>query len=114
MPGKIVVLFIVIGVLAAACASTASDPAPAQPPSPASEKNDGSSFETAVVIMEETEDKGVAAEYAWLKQRYPGYRMKRQSLATHDGKPFDIITIITASGEETSVYFDISRFFGKW
>jgi hypothetical protein len=75
---------------------------------------DGSSFEKAIVINEQSESKGVDAEYAWLSKHYPGYRTKKQSLTYHDKKPFDIISIVTGSGEEKNVYFDISNFFGKF
>jgi len=75
---------------------------------------DGSSFEKAIVIDEKSETKGVNAEYAWLKKNYPGYSFKSQSL-NHKGKvPYDIITIKTADGETKNIYFDISRFFGKF
>jgi len=55
----------------------------------------------------------VRAEYAWLKEHYPGYKTTSQSLNNHDKKPFDIINIVTASGEKKAVYFNISGFFGK-
>ncbi len=73
----------------------------------------GLSFNTAVIINETTETKGVNAEYAWLKKNYPGYKTKSQSLVSYDKKPFDIITIGTQAGDELKVYFDISNFFGK-
>ncbi|HEU4719121.1 MAG TPA: hypothetical protein VFU15_14855 [Bacteroidia bacterium] len=75
---------------------------------------DGSSFDNAVVIYEKTEGKGVDAEYDWLKTHYPGYTVNRQSLVTHDGKPYDVLSITTADGEKKDVYFDISNFFGKF
>lgn len=75
--------------------------------------NPGLSFNTAILIQETTESKGVNAEYAWLKTNYPGYKTKSQSLITHDKKPYDIITIITQAGEELKIYFNISNFFGK-
>jgi hypothetical protein len=68
---------------------------------------DGSSYEKAIVA------KSVPAEYAWLKKKYPGYALRRQSLRTHDGKPFDVLEITLKGGKEIEVYFDISSFFGK-
>ncbi|MGC4103670.1 hypothetical protein [Ferruginibacter sp.] len=74
---------------------------------------DGSSFDKAIFINEKTEGPGVDAEYKWLKKNYPGYKVKSQSLSNHNGKPYDILTIETASGKTEKVYFDISKFFGK-
>ncbi|PKP01908.1 MAG: hypothetical protein CVU11_13680 [Bacteroidetes bacterium HGW-Bacteroidetes-6] len=75
---------------------------------------DGTSYEKAIVIQEKTESTGVDAEYAWLKEHYPGYKMKQQSLTNQNGKPYDLIEIVTAQGKEMTIYFDISNFFGKW
>jgi len=76
-------------------------------------ENDGSSYEKAIIINERSESKGVGAEYAWLRQNYPGYISKGQSLNFNEKKPYDIITILTAKGIEKKIYFDISKFFGK-
>lgn len=78
------------------------------------DQQDGSSYEKAVVIKEKNESKGVAAEYAWLREHYPGYKSKGQSLNHKDKKAYDIITIVTRDGDEKQVYFDISGFFGRW
>ena len=75
--------------------------------------NDGLSYEKAIFITEKTERSGVDAEYVWLRQHYPGYHSKGQSLNYHDKKPYDIITITTSDGKELKIYFDISNFFGK-
>ena len=74
---------------------------------------DGSSYSQAVVIRSaRDEDTGLAAERAWLKQRYPGFKSREQSLKIVHGRAYDLITIRTANGQE-SVYFDITSFFGK-
>jgi hypothetical protein len=75
---------------------------------------DGISYETAIVIKENTETKGVKAEYDWLKKNYPGYKLIKQSLNNHDSKPYDIMSIKTKDGEKKLIYFDISNFFGKF
>ena len=77
-------------------------------------ERDGSSYEKAIIINEKSEGKGVSAEYAWLKENYPGYKSMGQSLSNHNGKSYDIIRIKTSGGSEKSIYFDISSFFGKW
>jgi len=74
---------------------------------------DGSSYEQAVVIKgAKDEEAGVAAERAWLEQRYPGFQKGRQSLMSSGGKHYDLIEITTREGHK-SVYFDITEFFGK-
>lgn len=38
--------------------------------------DDGLSFETAIVITEKTEKKGIAEEYKWLQEQYTAYVIK--------------------------------------
>lgn len=80
----------------------------------ANTNQDGSSFEKAVFINEKTETAGIGAEYVWLRQNYPGYKLVQQSLAFEKEKPYDIMDIKTADGEKKSIYFDISKFYGKF
>src|ERR1051325_1525448 len=75
---------------------------------------DGLSFEAAVIINEKHESDGVKAEYKWLREHYPGYSSKGQSLDYHDKRPYDIISIETGNGEKKEIYFAISKFFGKF
>ncbi|HEY6161972.1 MAG TPA: hypothetical protein VI112_12135 [Bacteroidia bacterium] len=78
-----------------------------------SNERDGSSYEKAIIIEETTETTGVAAEYKWLRDHYPNYKMRSQSLSYHDGKPFDVLHI-KVKRKKKNVYFDISNFFGKF
>ena len=75
---------------------------------------DGSSFENAVFIEQKTEKAGVDAEYEWLRNHYPGYKLIQQSLTNKNKKPYDLLEIETTAGLRKSVYFDISGFFGKF
>jgi hypothetical protein len=75
---------------------------------------EGDSFETAVVIEASDGLEGVTAEYEWLETHYPGHRIMLQALVKHNGKIYDIFTIITAEGIEKNIYFDITSRFGKW
>jgi hypothetical protein len=75
---------------------------------------DGSSFEKAIIIHENTESKGIKSEYYWLSVHYPGYKVKLQAISQHNKKPFDILTVFTNDGKEISIYFDISNFYGKF
>jgi hypothetical protein len=75
---------------------------------------EGSSYETAVVIDKDSESEGVRAEYEWINQHYPASQVLGQSLNYYKDKPYDIIDIVNGKGEKLSLYFDISKFFGKF
>jgi hypothetical protein len=111
-----------LAVSALGCASAPS-PAPTTPSRAPSESNsaplqygggDGLSCATRVVVHAADEGQGVAAEYAWLAERYPGNERGRQSLSKCDGKPADILEITTADGRSLEIYFDISEFYGHF
>ena len=74
---------------------------------------EGSSFETAVVIHAEHESEGVKAEYAWIGEHIPGGKSEGQALLNHGGKPYDLIHVRLPDDTVRDVYFDISGFFGK-
>ena len=74
---------------------------------------DGSSFDKAIIIQEKTEGVGTRAEYTWIRAKYPGAKVSSQELSYKNGKPFDILNIVTDDGTKLAVYFDISNFFGK-
>lgn len=76
-------------------------------------KQDGLSFETAIIITASNESEGVRAEYEWLEQQYPGYTATRQKLRSSDSIRYDIIEIETIDGQNLSIYFNINSFFGK-
>ncbi len=73
----------------------------------------GSSFDNAIVMKVQNESAGVEEEYKWLAENYPGYSTIRKTQASRIKKHYDIITIRTRDGEERSVYFDSTSFFGK-
>jgi hypothetical protein len=68
---------------------------------------DGSSVEKAVVVG------SVAEEYAWMRRHCPGFRPREQRLQEIDGKAYDVLIWENDHGEERTVYFDISGFFGR-
>jgi hypothetical protein len=75
---------------------------------------DGSCYDKAIFINEDHERPGIDAEYAWIRTRYPGYKLKGQSLNYSNNKPYDIIHITTGDGTAKDIYFDISNFYGKF
>jgi len=68
---------------------------------------DGSSPEQAIVVG------SVGEEYAWMQRHCPWFQPGTQSLEQIEGKPYDVLTWRNDQGEERTVYFDISRFFGR-
>src|SRR5215510_7230469 len=94
--------------------ATSSPGAPNAPAGVSYEGGDGLACESRVVIRGATgENQGIAAEYAWLRKRYPGHKVNRQSLMECDQHPTDMMSITTADGRSVDVHFDISDFFGK-
>ena len=76
---------------------------------------DGETCEDAVVITGvRGELDGVRAEYSWIAERYPGYRVNQQALLMDKGRYFDLITFTTAGGETKETCFDITEFYGKF
>jgi hypothetical protein len=68
---------------------------------------DGKSPRTAIVVN------SIAEEYQWMQQHYPGFQPDIQTLTYSDGKPHDALRWKNEKGEVVTVFFDISRFFGK-
>jgi len=111
-------LFIILLPMAVACSapkqSVGKDAGHRITDSSSADAQDGSSYEKAVFVKEKSETNGVHAEYAWVREHYPGSKNKGQALVFNNKKPYDILTIETADGTEKKVYFDISNFFGKF
>jgi hypothetical protein len=107
-------ILLLIACVTYSCASTRSVTNKTQTTAESVAPGDGSSFENAIIIKEHTESTGVSAEYAWLRQNYPGYKLQKQALVNNKGVPYDVLDIVTGNGEKKSIYFNISRFFGKF
>ncbi len=73
----------------------------------------GLSFETAIVLGKDTEDEGVAAEYKYIREHYPGYTPIEQQLRFKDGHSYDIITIVKHR-RYLKIYFRIDEFLYNW
>ena len=88
----------------------------APPPSPVTYSGgDGSSHQQAVVIEGACDETvGIAAEKAWLRQKYPSYYMTMQSLQNLDNRHYDVIEFKMTDGQSNKIYFDITDFFGKF
>ncbi len=74
----------------------------------------GTSFADAISIeMTDTHD-GVGYERFLLEKKYPSYKLLKQSFIEKDGKFYDVLDIALPNDKKTSVYFDISNFYGKY
>jgi hypothetical protein len=111
---KKIIFLVLIASFATACVSTKKATDQTQINAELNIQRDGSSFEKAIIIKERNEKTGVDAEYFWLRQNYPGYKLEGQSLVHYKHVPYDIIEIVTVTGEKKSIYFNISKFFGKF
>jgi hypothetical protein len=78
----------------------------------------GHSLKTAVVITGAPNAMaGIAAEYRFLKEKFgrenQDWLLRRQSVVQQDGKFYDRMELDLPGGRRTTVFFDISEFFGK-
>ena len=80
---------------------------------------DGLSFATAIVIEEDNEEDGIAAEYDWLdlyaceeNDGLASYDM--QELQYNEDYTYDVLTVSCLNGETEIYYFQIDSFFGIW
>ncbi len=93
-------------------------------------RQDGLSFETAVVPEAKTQIEGVAAQHAWIERNLPGARPAPpppppklepgeeavsfgQEVIQHDGKLYSVVHLEMPDGKSRDVYFDITGYFGK-
>ena len=108
-------LFIVLLCCAAALVATAQSTPPKADAAAAAEQEgrDGSSYKKAIIIVASNDTAGAAQESEWIRARYPGYRMGKQSTSFYDGKSYDIVHFTDAHGVKHKVYFDITSFYGR-
>jgi hypothetical protein len=112
---KKICLILICVISITACTTTSNVVnEPVQKNKSVSSAEDGSSYENAIVINEKSESAGVPSEYTWIRTHYPGSVTLGQSLVFNKNKPYDILRIKTKEGEEKEIYFDISKFYGKF
>src|SRR5882724_9857790 len=63
--------------------------------------DDGTTAHKAIIVH------NISDEYAWSEHHYPDGMVVMQRVTYRDGKPFDILTLRSANGDEQDVYFDI-------
>ena len=65
---------------------------------------EGRSTKNAIVVD------SVAAEYAWVRKHFPGWRRTVQTLVPEGDRCFDELMLESPSGATETIYFDISSF----
>ena len=107
-------LFLVGGwaLVAAGCATSSRSEVSRRPSKPKTlySEADGLSCETRVIIHARTEPGGIAAEYSWLGEKYPGYKMQGLSVGQCGAAVDNLVSITTADGRTLVIHFDISSF----
>jgi len=78
---------------------------------------DGSSKENAVIIKgAKSSMEGIGAEYRYLSEKFgergKDWELILQSLIEDKGKRYDMMIVDLKDGTNTTIYFDISGFFG--
>ncbi|TYT26725.1 hypothetical protein FZO89_10900 [Luteimonas viscosa] len=79
----------------------------------AAEVRSGETPEAAIVIDAKSSAEGVPLEYRWIERNLPDSKIERQALVNNGGKIYDRFDVVLPSGEKRSVYFDITKYFGK-
>lgn len=100
--------------VAALCLCVSATTASAKTKAPVPKNSAGSSFDTAIVVPARNEMSGVKYEHDYIRTHYPRSRPLGQRLTTHRGKPYDIMMFVTPDGKDHAIYFDISRYFGRF
>jgi hypothetical protein len=77
------------------------------------EGGDGSSIKKAVIIKAPNKLAGIRAEYDWVKKNRPNWRLKMQSVLKGDGKVYDKMYFLAPDGQNTTLFFDVTDFYGK-
>jgi len=105
---------VVVGLLLWAISSSCAARAPRNSESGTAPASAPPSRATCVAIAAANEPAGLAAERAWLHEKYPGWTMKSQDLARDGDRMLDLLTVLDAAGTEHTVCFDITSWFGKF
>lgn len=99
---------------ATVCAQSQSTPPKTDAPAAVEQEGrDGSSYKKAIIIIASNDTAGAAQESEWIRARYPGYRMGKQSTSFYNDKSYDVVHFTDAHDVKHTVYFDITSFYGR-
>jgi hypothetical protein len=74
---------------------------------------DGSSFANAIVVKAATDHAGVNAQHDYIAKHFGKWRTIGVKSVEHSKRLFDIMTFTTTDGKKHTLYFDITRYYGK-
>ena len=107
-------------VLLAGCRTTQPAPAPAAPAAPSAvsasalEDHAGDSTDTAVDVPQIAKNGGLDFENEWIFNRFGRFRRRGGGTGVLNGRRYDVVKIELPSGEEKTVYFDITDNWNSW
>jgi len=96
-------------------ASCSSSPPPAKPVSAASlVDHAGDSTETAVAVPADAPNGGFDFENNWIYDHIGRFRRQSGGTGQLNGRRYDVVEVITPSGEKHKFYFDITENWANW
>jgi hypothetical protein len=101
---------VLVALTSSACATAPSGRA--RPP--AASGGEGRSCERAIALDADRESAGAAAQAAWLDQHFPGAKAQGRTIITCAGRQTELVTLETALGDKVRIYFDVSKYYGKF
>lgn len=111
---KTVITLFIICLLAGACSSSKKAAPKRHPPaiSRADVLKGGTSYNSPVVILLQSEREVLNEEYRWLSDNYPGYALVRRTHKIRSPKHYDVVQIRIQQGIVRNIYFDCTKFWG--
>lgn len=74
----------------------------------------GTTAESAIVLPGIADDfHGVAAEHAYLSEHFPTWHIEYQTRIAENGRNYDVLGMIEPDRTKTTIFFDITDWFGK-
>jgi hypothetical protein len=76
--------------------------------------HEGTSVAAPIVIHASDEFTGVRIETVWVSVHRPTYTIMSQGVMNSGDSMYDVLEIVSPDGKTSTLYFDISEFYGKW
>jgi hypothetical protein len=100
--------------LAVAVAAWLMMPAAASAQAAAPQGPAGMTIETAIMLPNIADEfHGVAAEHAYIAAHFPTWHIVNQATMEENGRRYDLIGMTRPNNTPTTLYFDITDWFGK-
>lgn len=100
--------------LAACCVALAWLPWAARAEPAVSQAPAGTTSDTAIMLPHIADEfHGVVAEHAYIAEHFPDWHIEYQTTVEHNGRRYDLLGMIKPDRSKTTIYFDITDWFGK-